>query len=77
MPMDFPDLQSLKDRAKGREFRQPNEGETEADYREALASHIAPIDPIESMEIRNSVGWDKWSPQQKFKSLFIMANRGK
>ena len=59
MPMDFPDMQSLKMAAEIHKFRQPAEGETEVQYRRALADHVRPIDFIESEEIRNGVGWDK------------------
>ena len=58
MPMDFPDMESLKNRAAQRKFREPLEGETEAVYREAFADFMKDVDLIESMEIRSSVGWD-------------------
>lgn len=61
MPRDFPDMNSLKSAAKVHNFRQPNNGESEAEYRSALASHVEPIDFIESCEIRTSKGWDKFS----------------
>ena len=64
MPMDFPDMASLIDAADVHQFRAPLEGEAEKDYREALANHVRPRDMIESMEIRNSVGWDRWSDEQ-------------
>ena len=64
MPMDFPDMNSLKECAKCHKFRQPNEGESEDAYRTALADHVQPRDYIESLEIRNKVGWDKFSPAQ-------------
>jgi len=65
MPMDFPDMKSLQMAAKVYKFRDVNEGETEQEYRSALADHVAPRDFIESEEIRNSVGWDKWNDEQK------------
>jgi len=65
MPMNFPDFQSLKDRAKVRGFRQPNEGETEESYRQSLARHMDNIDMVEANEIRNKVGWDQWTDGQK------------
>lgn len=37
MPMDFPDFDSLKLRAKHRGFRQPTPEETEADFRSAFS----------------------------------------
>ncbi len=65
MPMDFPDLDSLKQHAEIYQFRQPSEGETELQYRLALADHVEPLDFVESCEIRNKVGWDKFTPMQK------------
>ena len=64
MPMDFPDLASLHRAAKVHSFRERLTNESEEDYREALANHVAPIDFIESEEIRNKVGWDKFSDRQ-------------
>lgn len=69
MPMDFPDMKSLEFAAKCHKFRKPNEGETEPEYRNALANHVEPIDLIESMEIRSSVGWDKFSEQDNLNML--------
>ena len=65
MPIDFPDYDSLKFCAQVHKFRQPNEGETEQSYREALHVHVKPIDRIESFEILFGVGWDKWTDTQK------------
>lgn len=62
--MDFPDLDSLKHCARVHKFRGPNPNETEDQYRTALADHVEPRDFIESQEIRNKVGWDKFSPAQ-------------
>lgn len=56
MPMSFPDMKSLKFAAQCHKFREPNEGETEAAFRKALADHVKPIDFIESQEIRTSKG---------------------
>lgn len=64
MPMDFPDMKSLKTHAWHYKFRQPRKGETEDEYRAALADHVEPRDYIESLEIRNKVGWDKFSDEQ-------------
>jgi hypothetical protein len=58
MPMDFPNMESLVSRAKQRKFREPAEGETEAEFRTAFADFMKDVDLIESMEIRSSVGWD-------------------
>ena len=65
MPMDFPDMDSLKNHAEILKFRKPNDGETEQQYRTALADFVEPMDFVESMEIRNKVGWDKFSPEQE------------
>ena len=65
MPMDFPDMNSLVRAATVHKFRQPNEGEPEIDYRTSLANHVAPRDFIESEEIRNGCGWDRWDSGQK------------
>ena len=64
MPMDFPDLKSLQSAARIHKFRDVLKGETEHDYRNALADHVASIDFVESEEIRNSVGWDKFTKSQ-------------
>jgi len=69
MPMSFPDMDSLV-RAAGRHgFRSPNIEESEDDFRESLAVHVAPIDMVESMEIRAKVGWDQWGSIQKIEYL--------
>lgn len=65
MPMDFPDMKALERAAQVHKFRGPNEGESEDDFRTALADHVAPIDFIESEEIRNKVGWDQWNEEQR------------
>jgi hypothetical protein len=65
MPMSFPDMESLLSAADVHEFRQPNEGETEIQYRNALANHVRDKDFIESEEIRCGAGWDKWDEGQK------------
>ena len=59
MPMSFPDFNSLKARAQQRGFRQPNENETEAEFRTALADFMIDIDRVESAEIRSGKGWDQ------------------
>lgn len=62
--MNFPDMKSLKRCAECHDFRQPNENESEDDYREALANHVESIDYVESQEIRNKVGWNKFLDEQ-------------
>jgi hypothetical protein len=64
MPMDFPDMESLKQAAEVWKFRQPNPDESEAEYRTALADHVQPRDLVESMEIRTSRGWDRLTPTE-------------
>lgn len=69
MPMDFPTMESLKRTAEVHQFRQPNEGESEKDFRQSLHEHVKPVDRIESFEILFGVGWDKWTREQKKQSL--------
>ena len=61
MPMDFPDMESLKRAAKVHGFRELNENEAEPEYRAALADHVQLCDIVESMEIRSGKGWDKFN----------------
>lgn len=70
MPMNFPDMKSLIWCAEVHKFRKPNEDETEQEFRTALADHVEPRDFIESQEIRNKVGWDKFSDAQNSEMLF-------
>ena len=67
--MDFPDMDSLKRCAECHQFRAPLPDETEDEFRVQLADFVEPIDFIESQEIRNKVGWDKFSPEQNFNLL--------
>lgn len=64
MPMDFPDLESLRFAAKVHKFRDIEDGESEKHYRISLANHVAKIDPIESEEIRLGKGWDKFTDEE-------------
>lgn len=64
MPMDFLDMKSLERAANVHKFRGINKGESEEEYRTHLADHVASIDFIESEEIRNGIGWDKFSEAQ-------------
>lgn len=57
-------MKSLEMAARVRKFRVINDGESEDDYRNALADHVFSIDSLESEEIRNKVGWDKFSDKQ-------------
>ena len=69
MPMDFPDLDSLKRAAKVHGFSPIELGETEETYRERLADFVALRDIIESEEIRNKVGWDQFTDDQNLAML--------
>ena len=69
MPMNFPDMDSLKRHAEVIHFRAPQPNESEEDYREALATYNEKTDSIEAHEVRFKVGWDKWTPEQKEKLL--------
>lgn len=66
MPMDFPDMDSLEKAARVHHFRQPNPGESESHFRMALANHVQKVDFVESCEIRNKVGWDKFNDIQNY-----------
>ena len=60
--MDFPDMESLIMAADVWKFRRPTADESEQSYRQALANFVASKDYfIDSEEIRNGVGWDKWT----------------
>ena len=69
MPMDFPDMKSLIMCARVHKFRKRNKGESEREFREALALYVEPRDRIEAEEIRNKVGWDKFTEDQNKKML--------
>ena len=92
MPMDFPDLRSLKlsfDDPKAVPYK---EGEPESEYRERCAVWVETKhgDKIEAMEIRSGKGWDRWNPTMEteclkkavgpgnaFKSLMNLQDLGK
>ena len=69
MPMNFPDLDSLKRTAKRWKFRELDQNESEEDYRVALADFVESKDVIESQEIRHKVGWDQWNKAQEVDML--------
>jgi hypothetical protein len=75
MPMDFPDCKSLMQAAECWKFRQPREDETIHQYRLALADHVSPNDFIESEEIRNGKGWDKFNQSENIGMLTRSALR--
>lgn len=69
MPMSFPNMQSLKDRAQQRNFRQPEEDETEENYRAEFARFMRNVDIIEAMEIADGRGWDEQDPLKMFMNI--------
>jgi hypothetical protein len=69
MPRNFPDMQSLRNAAHSWKFRAPNDGESDSDYRAALADFVKPQDMVESMEIRSGKGWDAWGDVEKVDML--------
>jgi len=69
MPMNFPDMNSLKSTAEVHRFREPKDNETEANFRRALAKHVLSIDRVEAFEILFGTGWDLWSFDQQMISL--------
>lgn len=65
MPRSFPNMESLTSNAQLRNFRQPHDGESEVDYRAALAQHVQDLgDIVEAMEIRSGQGWNAWDLNQ-------------
>lgn len=77
MPMEFRDMASLERAADVWKFRKLKEGETEIEYRTALADFIEGKDPIESMEIRTGKGWDEWSDSDKAASIMRAIRRNR
>lgn len=75
MPMSFPDMESLLQAAENWKFRGLREGESEQQYRTALADFVAPEDFIESQEIRTGKGWDEWDMSEKREMVRRAANR--
>lgn len=69
MPMDFEGMEALRRAGEMWKFREPREGELEADYRVALADYVQPRDLIESMEIRTGKGWNKWTVKENEEML--------
>lgn len=76
MPMNFPDIESLKRAAEVHNFRQPNDGELEENYRIELATHVDVIDMVEANEIRYKVGWDQWTEGQQAGAMLRMMLKG-
>lgn len=70
MPQTFPDMQSLEYASTLHKFRKAFDGETEADYRLALADHVrANGHMLESMEIRTGKGWDEFTDEENEQML--------
>lgn len=69
MPRSFPTMESLTSNAKMRNFRQPNEGESEEEYREAFADFMRGVDLVESAEIRSGKGWNAQSPEEMLRNM--------
>jgi hypothetical protein len=57
MPMDFPDMKSLLRAAECWKFRQPNDGESEDSYRQALANHVEPNDFLRTCKADDKHQW--------------------
>ena len=72
MPMSFPDFESLRRRVEQRNFRKPNEGETEEEFRQAFAEYMQEADPVEAHEIRAGKGWDEWDGGNQHEMLVNM-----
>lgn len=56
MPMNLPDVVRLHMAAQVHKFRGINYGESEDEYRSALAAHVHLIDRIKSYEIEFKIG---------------------
>ena len=69
MPMSFPTMESLKSRAAQRNFRLPDENESEDHYRTAFADFMMDHDRVESSEIRTGRGWDSQDPLELFSNV--------
>ena len=67
MPMSFPDMESLIRMGEMLHFRKPYEGESERDYRNALADFDP--DTVEAHEIRTGKGWDQWNESEQLTGL--------
>lgn len=73
--MHFPDFDSLKRGANFRKFRQPLENETEAQFREAFADYMVPIDRLESAEIRMGRGFHGLKALDKLIAMQIIPSK--
>lgn len=73
MPIDFPNMDSLINRARLRGFRMPETGETEDAYRKAFSVFMRDIDQLESIEIATGTGWDKITPEEMM--IHLLSNK--
>lgn len=65
MPIDFPDLESLK-RYFNRPKAVPFVGQTEEVYRDQCAVWSEDSgDSVQAMEVRTGSGWNKWGPMER------------
>lgn len=69
MPIDFPNMDSLINRARLRGFRMPEPDETEDAYRQAFSVFMRGVDMVESIEIATGTGWDKITPMEMMEHL--------
>lgn len=77
MPISFPDMKSLSQRAGGRGFRQPREDETEAQYRAAFSLFMENVDPVEAIEIKTGRPADEFSQEDGMAAVRAMARRNR
>jgi hypothetical protein len=72
VPMSYPDMASLERTAEMFKFRPPHEGESEHDFRNALADFVE-VHPdsnvIGGMEIRTGKGWDQFTDAENLEML--------
>ena len=66
MPMDFPDLKTLRNHYDRPDAVPYKDGESEDVYRERCAVYMETVwkDPVEANEIRTKKGWDQWDDKE-------------
>jgi hypothetical protein len=75
--MYFPTFDSLKQNAVFRQFRSPDENETESEYREAFADFMLFVDRVESAEIRSgAAGFNSMSAREKLEAMGVLRKKG-
>ena len=62
--MSFPDYEALIRCGKVWKFRPPQDDESEASYRVALADFVQSKDLVESMEIRTGHSWNVFTNEE-------------